>query len=124
MKNKRSKNSKPMTALEMGQEFLDGFKKLPYSTDRIGQSFIMKAGPALIQAHKTDLPEEDNTSESPSEADKRQKYRVTLKPKQSEPRPSEPATEGPATEESENAEEDLRLFLDFVKILRAFERRD
>ena len=113
-----------MTALEMGQEFLDGFKKLPYSTDRIGQSFIMKAGPALIQAHKTDLPEEANASESPSETDKRQKYRVTLKPTSSEPRPSEPATEGPATEESENAEEDLRLFLDFVKILRAFERRD
>jgi hypothetical protein len=119
MKNKRSKNSKPMTALERGQEFLDGFKKLPYSTDRIGQSFIMKAGPALIQAHKTDLPEEDNTSESPSEGDKVEKYRVTLKPKQSEPRPSEPATEV-----SETAEEDLRLFLDYIKILRAFERRD
>jgi len=114
MKNERSKNSKPMTALERGQEFLDGFKKLPYSTDRIGQSFIMKAGPALIQAHKTDLPEEANTSESPSEADKRQKYRVTLKPTSSTP----------ATEESENAEEDLRLFLDYIKILRAFERRD
>ena len=114
MKNKRSKNSKTMTALERGQEFLDRFKKLPYSTDRIGQSFIMKAGPALIQAHKTDLPEEDNTSESPSEADKRQKYRVTLKPTSS----------APATEESETAKEDLRLFLDFVKILRAFERRD
>ena len=42
MKNKRSKNSKPMTALERGQEFLDGFKKMPYSRDRIGQSFIMK----------------------------------------------------------------------------------
>ncbi len=114
MKNKRSKNSKPMTALERGQEFLDRFKKLPYSTDRIGQSFIMKAGPAIIQAHKTDLPEEANTSESPSEADKVQKYRVTLKPTSSTP----------ATEESETAKEDLRLFLDFVKILRAFERRD
>jgi hypothetical protein len=32
-----------MTNLERGQAFLDGFKKLPYSTDRIGQSFIMKA---------------------------------------------------------------------------------
>ncbi len=106
-----------MTALERGQEFLDGFKKLPYSTDRIGQSFIMKAGPALIQAHKTDLPEEANASESPSETDKVQKYRVTLKPTS-----SAPATEGPATEESENAEEDLRLFLDYIKILRAFDR--
>ncbi len=119
MKNKRSKNSKPMTDLERGQESLDRFKKLPYSTDRIGQSFIMKAGPAIIQAHKTNLPEEAKTSESPSDADKRQKYRVTLKPTQSEPRPSEPATEV-----SENAEEDLRLFLDYIKILRAFERRD
>jgi hypothetical protein len=27
-----------------GQEFLDGFKKLPYNTDRIGQSFVMKTG--------------------------------------------------------------------------------
>ena len=112
MKNKRSKNSKPMTALEMGQEFLDGFKKLPYSTDRIGQSFIMKAGPALIQAHKTDLPEDSATSESPSETAKVEKYRVTLKPTLSKP----------ATEESETAEEDLRLFLDFLKILRAFDR--
>ena len=117
MKNKRSKNSKPMTALERGQEFLDGFKKLPYSTDRIGQSFIMKAGPALIQANKTDLPEDNATSESPSEADKRQKYRVTLKPTLIEPRPSESAKEV-----SENAEEDLRLFLDYIKILRAFDR--
>ena len=114
MKSKRSKNSKPMTALERGQEFLDGFKKLPYSTDRIGQSFIMKAGPALIQAHKTDLPDNSTTSESPSETAKVEKYRVTLKPTLSKP----------ATEESETAEEDLRLFLDFLKILRAFERRD
>ena len=114
MKSKKSKNSKPMTALERGQEFLDGFKKLPYSTDRIGQSFIMKAGPALIQAHKTDLPEDSTTSESPSETAKVEKYRVTLKPTLSKP----------ATEESETAQEDLRLFLDFVKILRAFERRD
>jgi hypothetical protein len=119
MKKEKSKESKPMTALERGQEFLDGFKKLPYSTDRIGQSFVMKAGPALIKAHKTDLPEEANTSESPSETDKRQKYRVMLKPKQSELRPSDPETE-----ESKNAEEDLRLFLDYIKILRAFERRD
>ena len=114
MKSKRSKNSKPMTALERGQEFLDGFKKLPYSTDRIGQSFIMKAGPALIQAHKTDLPKDSTASESPSETAKVEKYRVTLKPTLSKP----------ATEESETAEEDLRLFLDFLKILRAFERRD
>ena len=114
MKSKRSKNSKPQTALELGQEFLDGFKKLPYSTDRIGQSFIMKAGPALIQANKTDLPEDNATSESPSETAKVEKYRVTLKPTLSKP----------ATEESETAEEDLRLFLDFLKILRAFERRD
>ena len=35
-----------MTARERGQEFLDGFKKLPYSKDRIGQSFVMKASVA------------------------------------------------------------------------------
>ena len=46
MKKERSKESKSMTALERGQEFLDGFKKLPYSTDRIGQSFVMKASVA------------------------------------------------------------------------------
>ena len=119
MNEEQSKDSKPMTDRERGRAFLEGFKKLPYSTDRIGQSFIMKAGPALIQAHKTDLPEDSTTSESPSETAKLQKYRVTIKPRLSEPKPSEPATE-----ESETAEEDLRLFLDFLKIIRAFERRD
>ena len=117
MKSKRSKNSKPQTALERGQEFLDGFKKLRYSTDRIGQSFIMKAGPALIQAHKTDLPEDSATSESPSETAKVEKYRVTLKPKRSEPRPSEPATEEPET-----AQEDLSLFFEYIRFLRAIDR--
>ena len=34
-----------MTALERGQEFLDGFKKLPYNRDRIGQSFVMPVSP-------------------------------------------------------------------------------
>jgi hypothetical protein len=43
MKNEKSKESKPTTDLERGQAFLDGFKKLPYSTDRIGQSFVLKA---------------------------------------------------------------------------------
>ena len=101
-----------MTALERGQEFLDGFKKLPYSTDRIGQSFIMKAGPALIQAHKTDLPEDSTTSESPSETSKVEKYRVTLKPTLSKP----------ATEESETAQEDLSLFFEYIRFLRAIDR--
>jgi hypothetical protein len=35
-----------------GQEFLDGFKKLPYNTDRIGQSFVMKSGVRI----KSSLP--------------------------------------------------------------------
>jgi hypothetical protein len=52
MKKEKSKDSKSMTALERGQEFLDGFKKLPYSTDRIGQSFVMKAGVASKPTHK------------------------------------------------------------------------
>ena len=45
MNNEQSKDPKPMTDRERGQAFLDGFKKLPYNRDRIGQSFIMKAGP-------------------------------------------------------------------------------
>jgi hypothetical protein len=35
-----------MSAAQKGQEFLDGFKKLPYNTDRIGQSFISKVNRA------------------------------------------------------------------------------
>ena len=113
---KKSKVNEDLSSYyqKIGQEFLDGFKKLPYSTDRIGQSFVMKAGPALIKAHKTDLPEDTIASESPSEIVKGQKYRVTIKPKNSEP----------ANEDPETAKEDLRLFLDYIKILRAFERRD
>ena len=113
---KKSKVNEDLSSYyqRIGQEFLDGFKKLPYSTDRIGQSFIMKAGPALIQAHKTDLPEDTITSESPIEIVNRQKYRVTIKPKSIEP----------ANEDPETAQEDMRLFLDYVKFLRAFERRD
>jgi hypothetical protein len=52
MRKEKSKESKPMTDLERGQAFLDGFKKLPYSTDRIGQSFVMKAGVASKPTHK------------------------------------------------------------------------
>ena len=45
MNNEQSKDPKPMTDRERGQAFLDGFKKMPYSRDRIGQSFVLKAGP-------------------------------------------------------------------------------
>ena len=55
MKKETSKESKPMTALERGQEFLDGFKKLPYSTDRIGQSFVMKASVASKPSLKEEV---------------------------------------------------------------------
>jgi hypothetical protein len=44
MNEEQSKDSKPMTDRERGRAFLDGFKKLPYNRDRIGQSFVMKAG--------------------------------------------------------------------------------
>jgi len=44
-----------MTALERGQEFLDGFKKLPYNRDRIGQSFVMKTGVAFKPTTKEDV---------------------------------------------------------------------
>ena len=56
MKKEKSKESKPMTALERGQEFLDGFKKLPYSTDRIGQSFVMKASVTAKPTNKKEVP--------------------------------------------------------------------
>ena len=56
MKKEKSKESKPMTALERGQEFLDGFKKLPYSTDRIGQSFVMKVSVASKPSLKEEVP--------------------------------------------------------------------
>jgi hypothetical protein len=42
MSEEQSKDSKPMTDRERGRAFLDGFKKLPYNRDRIGQSFVMK----------------------------------------------------------------------------------
>jgi hypothetical protein len=56
MKKEKSKELKLMTDLERGQEFLDGFKKLPYSTDRIGQSFVMKAGVASRPTPKEEVP--------------------------------------------------------------------
>ena len=37
-----------------GQEFLEGFKKLPYNTDRIGQSFVMKIGARVISSRTND----------------------------------------------------------------------
>ena len=52
MKKEKSKYFKSMTALDRGQEFLDGFKKLPYSTDRIGQSFVMKASVVIEKPHQ------------------------------------------------------------------------
>ena len=45
MNNDQSKDSKPMTDRERGRAFLEGFKKMPYNRDRIGQSFIMKGSP-------------------------------------------------------------------------------
>ena len=55
MKKEKSKESKPMTDLERGQAFLDGFKKLPYSTDRIGQSFVLKASVASKPSLKEEV---------------------------------------------------------------------
>ena len=42
MNEEQSKDSKPMTDRERGRAFLEGFKKMPYNRDRIGQSFVMK----------------------------------------------------------------------------------
>ena len=71
MKKEKSKESKPMTALERGQEFLDGFKKLPYSTDRIGQSFIMKAGVTSKATPKEEVLKTSSKELSATEQDSR-----------------------------------------------------
>ncbi len=55
MNNEQSKDSKPMTDLERGQASLDRFKKLPYNRDRIGQSFVMKAGVAAKPTTKEEV---------------------------------------------------------------------
>ena len=51
-------------AVRAGQEFLDAFKKIPYSTDRIGQSFIMpvirKSVEAAEQKQETSLDANDD----------------------------------------------------------------
>jgi hypothetical protein len=39
-----TKEEEDQSALQKGQEFLDGFKKLGYNRDRIGQSFVQKVG--------------------------------------------------------------------------------
>jgi hypothetical protein len=55
---KKSKVNEDLSSYyqKIGQEFLDGFKKLPYSTDRIGQSFVMKAGVASRPTPKEEVP--------------------------------------------------------------------
>lgn len=51
-------------AVRAGQEFLDAFKEIPYSTDRIGQSFIMpvsrKSVEAAEQKQETSLDANDD----------------------------------------------------------------
>ena len=37
-------------AVRAGQEFLDAFKKIPYNTDRIGQSFVMPVNRKTVEA--------------------------------------------------------------------------
>jgi hypothetical protein len=37
-------------AVRAGQEFLDAFKKIPYSTDRIGQSIVMPVSRKTVEA--------------------------------------------------------------------------
>ena len=44
-------------AVRAGQEFLDAFKKIPYNTDRIGQSFVMRITPKREES-KRPIPEE------------------------------------------------------------------
>jgi hypothetical protein len=54
---KKSKVNEDLSSYyqKIGQEFLDGFKKLPYSTDRIGQSFVMKTGVASKPTSKEEV---------------------------------------------------------------------
>ena len=37
-------------AVRAGQEFLDAFKKIPYNTDRIGQSIVMPVSRKTVEA--------------------------------------------------------------------------
>jgi hypothetical protein len=56
MKNETSKATKRLTNLEKGREFLNGFKKLTYNRDRIGQSFVLKLrGTVYSSLQQTDI---------------------------------------------------------------------
>jgi hypothetical protein len=39
-KKKKEQPSQDMTPLELGKKFLADFDKMPYSRDRLGQSFV------------------------------------------------------------------------------------
>ena len=73
MNNEQSKDSKPLTDRERGRAFLEGFKKMPYSRDRIGQSFIMKGSPrpkdeqSFIMKQKSTSPDQTENQELTTE---------------------------------------------------------
>ncbi len=70
-----TKDDDEESARQKGQEFLDGFKKLGYNRDRIGQSFVQKVGARpkhssdIANDQKKDLDSEKesdgNTEERP-----------------------------------------------------------
>jgi hypothetical protein len=57
-------------AVRAGQEFLDAFKKIPYSTDRIGQSFIMRIAQKCDESKQPDTEKASPQDESQSAREK------------------------------------------------------
>ena len=67
-------------AVRAGQEFLDAFKKIPYSTDRIGQSFVMPASRKTVEApeQKQETSLDANDAELAMDLSAREKGREFL----------------------------------------------
>ena len=63
MKKSKAKEDLSSFYIRIGQEFLDGFKKLPYNTDRIGQSFVMKASVTAKPTVKNEVPNPSSKSQ-------------------------------------------------------------
>ena len=51
-KKKEGLSIQDTLALKLGEEFLNSFKELPYSEDRLGQSFVMKSQKPSVETKK------------------------------------------------------------------------
>ncbi len=72
-----TKEEEDQSALQKGQEFLDGFKKLGYNRDRIGQSFVQKVG--ARPKHGIDIPnDQKKDQDSEKESDGNTEERLDL----------------------------------------------